>query len=317
MRGFLYATLLLAAFALQAQELDIFDANDFVDPRDLGATITPRGGIACPCNRFLVSRLFTGGATNYVDQLRPTDADVLFAHLATSYYTGRWQFNFKFSHLEDLTNEGSTGTFTELPQRKATLQLGRYYTFGRLGGNPTMLRAQLTWSRVEYRRLTAATSTRASEYATVNNSELGVEVDVRVRRLSGSFVYVDDNPPGHRHGGGVPDHRKRLSFIHRLPRYTVGNFGIDASIAAGAYYFKGPEFVTTGNRAPEISWTRVTVFPSLEVTSPAIPKLDVRVHFRYEPSVQQIPQLRFQEASWQVTHQFGIFIDRAIFAKAF
>jgi hypothetical protein len=320
MRSFLFAALLLGASALQAQELDIFDANDFIDPRDLGATITARGGIQCPCSRVLISRFFTGAATNYVDLLRPTSADVMFAHLATSYYNGHWQLNFKTSYLEDLSNEPSTGAFTETPHRKNTLQLGRYYTFGHVGGEPAMLRAQVTWSRVEYSRLTARTGTGASHYAPVYNSEIGVEVDVRFRALSGSFVYLDDTPPGHGHGAAPPEHRKRLSFIHRLPRYSLGNVDIDASVAAGAYYYRPS--ATTGQAPPSnqarSSLTRVTVFPSLEVTSPTIPRLDLRFHFRYEPSVQQIavPGPRGGN-SWETTHQFGIFVDRPIFVKTF
>jgi len=319
MRRALFIALLLAASMTQAQELDIFDINDFVDPRDLGATITPRGGLVCPCQRLLVSRLMAGGVSEYVDVLRPTNADVLFAHLATSYYTGRWQLNLKTTRFD------SSGVGGEVPTWKHGLQAGRYFTMGG-GNNPATLRAQVNYSRTEYRRKLGPTQSFGSVYDT----ELGFEVDTSVRIFGRPFVtsvvFLQDRPAGERRDGSAPFERKRLTLLHRLPRVTLAGMKIDASIAGGMYQFKftpiasapnvTPEAFT--NQGPPTRWAKATVLPALELTSPSIPKLDVRFHVRYEPIFQQMPRTATTNGkSWQTTQQIGVFIDRAVFAKSF
>ena len=311
MRTALAVAVLLYAIAACAQELDVFDVNDFVDPRNLGATLTPNGALACPCHRALVATMIGGGVHDYVDVLRPTSADVLFAHVAASYYAGLWQVNLKTTGFEKTTalSDRITG---EVPNRKYSLQLGHYYTFGRR--DPPVLRAQLNYSGIEYRRPDSAW-----------DRELGAEVDISFRRFAGSLVYLDDQPPGHGHGGALPHHRKRLGFNHRLPRWTVGGVAIDVAVAAGVYQY--PSQSTQPQSTPPIvispppvplfgpmittNLTKLTIFPTLEITSPSIPKLDVRVHARYAPSVQRIP------GSWQTSNQIGLFIDRVVLAKTF
>jgi len=315
MKRALAAALFLSAAAVSAQEIDVFDINDFVNPRQLGAVVRPNGALACPCNQALVATLVGGGVHDYVDGLRPTGADVRFAHLATSYYAGLWQVNVKATAFE---NESTV----EVPARKYSLQLGRYYAFGH--NDPPVLRAQLNYSRIEYRRTTAGSSIAPATAYNAYDRELGAEIDVSFRRFAGSFVYLDDQPPGHGHGGAAPLHRTRIGFNHRLPRWNVGGFGVDVSAAAGVYRYRDrapqppelpPVIISPPPPPPPVvpatNWTRLTFFPSVEVTSPSIPKLDLRVHVRYEPRVQQIP------GSWQTSHQVSVFIDRVLIAKVF
>jgi hypothetical protein len=318
MRRALFIALLLAASMAQAQELDIFDINDFVDPRDLGATITPRGWLACPCQRLLVSRLMAGGVADYVDVLRPTNADLLFAHLATSYYTGRWQLNFKATRFD------SSGVGGEVPAWKYGVQAGRYFTMGG-GNNPATLRAQVNASKTEYRRQLGPTKAFGSVYDT----EIGFEVDTSVSILGRPFVtslvFLQDRPAGELRDGSPPFERRRLTLLHRLPRLTLAGMKIDASIAGGMYQFKFPAPASTPNVTPDAylnkpsptRWAKATVLPALELTTPSIPKLDLRFHVRYEPIVQQMPRNAAGGQGWQTTQQIALFIDRAVFAKSF
>jgi hypothetical protein len=311
MRRALFIALLLAASMTQAQELDIFDINDFVDPRDLGATITPQGWLACPCQRLLVSRLMAGGVADYVDVLRPTSSDVLFAHLATSYYTGRWQLNFKATRFD------SSGVGGEVPTWKYGAQAGRYFTMGG-GNNPATLRAQVNASKTEYRRRLGPTKAFGSVYDT----EIGFEVDTSVSILGRPFVtslvFLQDRPAGELSDGSPPFERRRLTLLHRLPRLTLAGVKIDASIAGGMYQFKFPAIANpTTAQQPATRWAKATVLPALELTSPSIPKLDLRFHVRYEPIVQQMPRNAAGGQGWQTTQQIALFIDRAVFAKAF
>jgi len=324
MRRALFIALLLTASMAQAQELDIFDINDFVDPRDLGATITPQGWLACPCQRLLVSRLMAGGVADYVDVLRPTSSDVLFAHLATSYYTGRWQLNFKTTRFDSTRSGG------EVPTWKYGLQAGRYFTMGG-GSDPATLRAQVNASKTEYRRLIG----RSTSYSSVYDTELGFEVDSSVRILGRPFVtsvvFLQDTPPGHGHGGAAPLKRRRLTLLHRLPRVMLAGVKIDASIAGGMYQFKYPPNNSSSLKItpdmpqpqpkpqadPPTRWAKGTVLPAVELTSPDIPKLDIRFHLRYEPIFQQLPRTAVGGGGWQTTQQIALFIDRAVFAKSF
>ena len=43
-----------------AQEFTIFDLDDFVDPRDLGATVGSDGSLTCPCTTLIIARGMAG-----------------------------------------------------------------------------------------------------------------------------------------------------------------------------------------------------------------------------------------------------------------
>jgi hypothetical protein len=271
---FFGATLLLLVSAAGAQELDIYDVNDFVDPRALGA------------HRFVVSRLVAGATRDYVDLLRPTNDDVLFAHLATSVYVRSWQLNIKTTRIATTTSLGND-LRGEVPRRRHSLQLGRYYT---LGGDAA-LRTEVTWSRAEYLR--QGRPVRISPIYTppaemFHDRELGIEADLRSGRVGASLVYLQDKSPKDAFT------RHRVALLHRLPRVALAGFKLDSSLAAGAFRSRD-------------NWERITLLPAVEVTSPAIPWLDLRFHARYEPTRRER----------RTTHQVAFFFDRALFAKAF
>lgn len=112
----------LIAAAAHAQEFDIFDANDFLDPRERGAVFQKDSlGLAEPGEPFTIMRVFVGRIVNdYQWRNVPTGAESNFVHLATSFYRGDQQFTAKLT-----TFFGEDGA--ELPSYRGTLQFGQYF----------------------------------------------------------------------------------------------------------------------------------------------------------------------------------------------
>jgi hypothetical protein len=306
--------LLLLARQSGAQELDIFDINDFVDPRALGANLDEKGQLACPCRRFLASRLLVGRVEHYADNSNPTRANVIFERIATSYYAGLWQFNLKVSRIRE-PKEIQDGPFflgTLVPRGKYGLQLGRYWAVGGSEDRePTILRAEVTWTVSQYHGFAVRRPHHpVSRYQSYYGEELGAELDTSIplwgHRLNGSLVYVGRFDGGQSfdsvtHYRTIDDAFRyhRASYVYRFPRLSVGGVNVDATTGVGIEARQGTRLSTT-------------FVPSLEVTSPPIPRLGIRVHLRYQPSIDQIPGVRDTIA----THQVTLFIDRALLTIA-
>jgi hypothetical protein len=90
----------LAAFVLAlagpaatpAQPVAVFELDDYLDPRLLGARVTEEDKIE-PGNRFLVTELITGAISDFEHQGLYSEGRTEFAHLAAKLYSGRRQFN--------------------------------------------------------------------------------------------------------------------------------------------------------------------------------------------------------------------------------
>jgi hypothetical protein len=301
MRATLCALLLLLATPLAAQELDVWDISDFVDPRVL-ASETEDGRLACPCDGFLIVRVMGGAASNYIDVVRPTNRDIYYAHLAASYYRGRWQANWKRTQVEPASSGGDElgpGTFV-IPISKNTLQIGYYHGDGRHWLN----RTELTWSAVEHEmaRVPPPGGRAAHRY----EHELGLEHDFsfRVGRLPirGSLTYVG------RFGPKIETaaNNQRASYIHRFPRIPFGRFSLDLTAAGGILHTSG-------------RWQRMTFYPSAHLISPSLPRVNARVHLKYAPAVQQIltREANTTRSEWRDAQQIALFIDVMPFKKRF
>jgi hypothetical protein len=309
-----FALLLLLASALcasmQAQELDIYDIDDFVDPRQLGAVVGPYGRLTCPCDRFLVSRLMGGGVANYIDVFRPTAADATFIHLATSYYRGPWQANWKLTRLsrEDFLSDERPIRETDItrtPQHKSTLQLARYLAFGP-AASATVIRMEATWTALQYQHRAIDPATGGVEVDRRYEHEVGFEGDIPWRigglPLITSLVYVGRFRPANE--VNTLAHR-RVTLLQRAPRLSVGRWSLDTAVAVGSVNADG-------------NWSDLMVQPSLHVVSPTIPGVNMRVNIRYAPAFGGLaPPPRGQQRQSPNTNQFAIFIDRAMFANRF
>lgn len=82
-RMLLLLVALSAAAVLDAQQLDLFDPDDFVEPR------LTRGRIV------FMARLVAGVSRGYLDQYRPLGQDLGFLHIANSLYWSGLQLDFK------------------------------------------------------------------------------------------------------------------------------------------------------------------------------------------------------------------------------
>ena len=301
--------LICAAFSgipMLAQELDLYDINDFVDPRELGARAESRGRLLCPCDSFLVSRVVTGGATSYLDVFRPTNSDATFLHLATSYYRGAWQANWKHTQLnrEDLGpghSEVQRGS-VPVPDNKNILQLARYFAVGR-GASASIIRIEASWTRAEYRQQPRDANGPFGDFHSRFENEFGFEGDIpwRIGRfpIVTSLVYVGRSGiPG---GAGI----RRVTLLQRAPRVSLGSWSLDTAVAVGS--------VHADNR-----WHGALIQPSLHLISPTIPGANVRVHIKYAPAYGELgPPPAGERRHSKLENQFSIFIDRTLFAKLF
>ena len=307
-----HLAVVVAAFlcaGLQAQELDIYDLNDFVDPRLLGAVAAPRGQLKCPCDSLLVSRFIAGAAANYVDVFRVTDRGASFVHLATSYYRGPWQANWKVTQLnrEDY-GSAPTARFSSsaaTPENKNTLQLARYFAVGP-SGSPSIIRMEATWTFAHYRQ--AAPREGEFSYASRDENEFGFEADLPWHAgrypLVTSLVYVGRSGLLSASHSDSAFAQRRVTLLQRAPRLSAGSWSFDTALAVGS--------VDTAR------WSDLMVQPSVHVISPTIRGLNMRVNFRYAPQVGRLrPPARGEKPHSETANQFAIFIDRAVFGKRF
>lgn len=118
---FTCALLMLAhGFAVGAQELDVFESSDFVDPRLRGVEFGPDGfASTADGSDFAILRVLGGASSNYQWRTRPSDDAATFLSVAGSYYRGVHQLNVE---LTQLWSHGDAS----LPRRRATVQFGRY-----------------------------------------------------------------------------------------------------------------------------------------------------------------------------------------------
>jgi hypothetical protein len=286
----------LPGISMQAQELDIYDINDFVDPRELSG------------DSFLISRAIAGGVTSYLDVFRPTNSDVMVGHLATNYYFGSWQANWKHTRLN--REDFGPGQLqvqrnsSQIPENKNTLQLARYFSVGRAAA-PTIIRLEATWTRADYRqRFRNSAGVAIGDFRSRFENEVSFEGDIpwRVGRFPvvTSLVYVGRFKSTNDDGG-----TRRVTLLQRAPRLSLGRWSLDSAVALGS--------VHANNK-----WNGVLVQPSLHVISPTIPGVNVRVHFKYAPAIGRLgPPPIGEKPQSRTENQFSIFIDRTLFAKLF
>ncbi|HEX6160095.1 MAG TPA: hypothetical protein VF111_08015 [Thermoanaerobaculia bacterium] len=89
-----------AAWPCSAQDLDIFELSDFVDPRLRGLEMDTELEMTEQGADYQFFRAIVGGVTNYTARTKPTGNDIGFVHLAGSYYSGLRQYNLKLTTLE-------------------------------------------------------------------------------------------------------------------------------------------------------------------------------------------------------------------------
>ncbi|HKS22349.1 MAG TPA: hypothetical protein VJZ76_06100 [Thermoanaerobaculia bacterium] len=209
----LAAVLLLCSIASRAQEFEIFDPNDFIDPRERGAVFAPTGWqLLAPGSPFSVVRVYGGQVSNYQWRDTPTGADLTFAHVVWNRYRDNRQFNLKLTTYD--VEEGA-----HLPWYRGTIQFARYFAIPTTrgmsvgAGDPVRAAGRILFTGSLEQNPLRETDVRAR----VVDHEFGIEVDAYLRTTrfttSGSVVWtrrvVDD--------GRYAD---RLVYFYRGPEIS-------------------------------------------------------------------------------------------------
>jgi hypothetical protein len=285
---------LLTCAAAYAQELDIFDPTDFVDPRERGAIFRPGGfGITDPGAPFSIVRAYTGRVTDYQWRNAPTDADLSFLHLTSSRYWGDHQLNLKLTAFHADQN-------AQLPSLRGTVQFGRYFgQYFRLRGDDTNAdvekrriagRVLFTVSTEKNPFLGDQSAVRRDEY----NHEFGMEMDVRLpllhaRKIDGSFIWmrrrVDKNA-----------YTDRFSYLYRLHERTRSNgrLHLNMDVGIGAERANG--------------WHCCVTRAALTARF-VIPLFDTGVNVSYAPTYSPAGA-----DGRRTHHELAIYLDRTVFA---
>jgi hypothetical protein len=290
-----------ASAAVSAQEFDIFDRSDFLDPRLRGVTFIPdANGIRfADESPFLLSRISVGGVSDYYLRTAPSGADVTVEHLATSYYRGRHQFNLK------LTNYGTEGGSPQerafIPRRRATFQWAMYMATP----DPAPPKTETTPEEppILLSRYVFSASTEDPRFLASNNGgpagersrssnrnyEFATEMDIRIPGINvlGTLSYA------YRHA--VSGTSQRFAYVYRTGQKNFHRFKVDTSIGYVAQKARNWQW---GNVRPAIH-ARL----SLDRASTAI-------HFAYAPTISVIGGVR-------VRHEFALFLDRTVIAHVF
>jgi len=221
---------LAAAPALLAQQFDIFDLNDFVDPRLHGAEFDDKlqparftGG-----SNVVITRLTTGAVANYWWQDRPSGADVRFTRVSTAFYGG--------SSQTTLTLDRSMPNVDGIvPAWRGTISYGSYGAT-RTGNGKDESSLDLDRSRVYVTLERNPLRSVGDRTGRPLNFETGVETDVSfgvhgqreigTLSLATRFAGSDHNGP-------------RIGYLHHYAEF--GNF-VRVNIGLGIGIEKAPHW---------------------------------------------------------------------------
>lgn len=256
---FTFMLLLLASgIAISAQELDVFESSDFLDPRLRGVEFAEDGSSTTAQGvDFAILRVLGGGSSNYTWRTRPSEDAATFLNVASSYYRGVHQLNVEFTQL---WSHGDAS----LPRRRATVQFGRYLlTKARDPDTQEMKdvasRLAFTWT-VDENRLCAERPPVGGGVGGVecdNHYELeaGMQFDAsfplpKGRTGMGSFIVTARDTSGRDslsvsprafiedddRGGAEPDREYRATFVGRVLDREIRRMRIGLSYDVSGEY---------------------------------------------------------------------------------
>ncbi|HEV7237837.1 MAG TPA: hypothetical protein VGQ36_01250 [Thermoanaerobaculia bacterium] len=298
--------LLFLAATAAAQPRSIFDADDFVDPRE-------RDG-----HPLFVSRLLLGVAKSYVDRYRPLHHDAGFVHIANSFYFSDFQFDYKRSEVRGehgvpvMVCECEEGPiyFPTPPAPDATpaapppgstdtLQFAWYRTVGVEGAPPLMLRYRLSWSRQPID--TAVTEIATGEkFARLSGREqsFGLEADTHLR-IRGRDIFGSLQFARTKRSGTVDDRsQNELTYTNRFPAWRFRRILLRPTLTVGGVSGRGGTALNVVHPQFEAFWHDTTTRANL--------------HLIWAPQT-----IRSGRGGWTTTHQIAFFVDRALFVRLF
>jgi len=226
-RIFLAAAALLGALTAAAQEIDIFDPTDFVDPRARGVVFRKSGfGIDESGMNYALVRAYGGRVFDYQWRNDSTRANPYFANLTSSFYHGDKQFNLKIVKF-------SADSETGIPILRTTVQAGQYFLADNISS-----RVLLTMA-VERNPYDASQTATRERY----KHEFGLQTDIQVRfpkviksldHIDGSFIWM-------RRRISDSTYVDRFSYLYRFRerQRSNGRLQLNASLGFGAEHADG------------------------------------------------------------------------------
>jgi hypothetical protein len=285
--------LLLTAAPLGAQQLDVFDPDDFVDPH------LTRGRI------IVSSRLVAGASRGYADQYRPARQDVGFLHLVTTLYWSGFQFSIKQSELRGengdrpldprpagrgamLFPEEERREAPPQPGSKTLVQVNRYQTFG----HRAAIRYRAAWARQDELPESAAPRAGLADHDTTRLLQVDGALFVRGRRLFASVAYTQLT----RESTFAGSTQETLVAGTTLPLLRIGPAVLTPRVRVGGVLDTGP-LIDLVNPSFDLSWRA----PHTGGTT---------LHVVYSPIY------RNGVAGNAVHHQVALYADRALLIAA-
>lgn len=289
---------MLCCLGAGAQEIDIFEPNDFVDPRERGAVFRQGGlglGVSEPGPPFSVVRISGGGVSDYQWRTLSGDADLSFLHVAASHYWSDKQLNLKFTAFRGDDD-------SSLPSWRGTAQFGQYYgQYFRLpkGGAEAdekveeeriATRLLFTWS-VEDNPFTGDREAQRDESV---NHEFGLQTDVRLpmpggRKVDGSFIWM-------RRRIEAGSYIDRASYLYRFRERLRSNGRLHLNLSLGFGAERAGEWHCCLGRA-------------VLTATFLVPRLDTGLNVAYAPTFSP------GAAGRRTHHEFAIYLDRTVFAR--
>ncbi len=283
---------MIAPALAAAQPIAVFELDDYLDPRLLGTEFREGGGIE-PGNRFVVAEVLAGVISDFEHQGLFSDGETEFAHIASSLYVGRSQFNLLATVFDPRTSpvfgrgsEEAPGTIPGgerarvIPDYRLRLQYGRYKFNPGTAGDSFIDRLLFS---VGYARTDAGDQIY----------DFGLVLDIPIEDKLGSFGYdwriVD---------GGFDQHR--LLYFYRWANENV----------IGPVSF--PVRLSFGGERSETHWRLAPVRLEVGAKVP-IERLRTTVHLTYAPSFR--PASRGFEQGWN--HELAAFLDVVALTKVF
>jgi hypothetical protein len=293
------AAIAILFFALcatvRAQELDIFDPTDYIDPRERGGVFREgKIGLSDPGPPFAVIRAYAGRVNDYQWHDTVTDADLWFAHVASSFYRGDKQLTVKFTafHADQDAN---------VPAYRGTVQLGQYFLTRRLPiddapGDPRISgRVLVTWSAEENPFRDERSRGRL-------NHDFGAQADLRLPlpiRI-GTADHIDGSIVWMRRRLGDGDYVDRISYLYRFRQRLRSNGRLHLNAHLGL-----------GTQRDE-TW-RCCLARAVFTATFVIPRLDTGINVAFAPTWSR--GIADRDVHKGMHNELAIYLDRTVLAR--
>jgi hypothetical protein len=299
--------MLTVVASLGAQTVDIFDPDDYVDPRSHGAGNGSRGDL------FFVSRAVIGFARGYADKDRPVNQDIAVANINTSVYWSSFQLTYNHSEVRgenawSARRQPATGLQlvpgnAAPPGPKDSVQLALYQ---QIGG--CMLRYQGTWGRQSVappRRQQQQQPDPGGGNVTPTvylntgprddeDEHYAIDVDTVVRIGGHAFYGAVSYSAATRNSLPQKETQRQLTYTGRLPVLQWRELQLTPALLVGGIS-GGKNALSLANPTLDLSWHSVAT--------------RANVHVVYSPVLRNV------DRGWDTRHQVAVYIDRALYAR--